>query len=139
MAKTFQLSVLTPEHEFFSGQVEMLNVCAPDGQLCILAEHAPIVGSVVEGEMTIRDAEGTTRWAAASDGFFTVTQDAVVLMLQSAEWPEDIDRVRAERKARKAREALMQKQSRQEYLMNQAMLLRAMTRLRVSGQHKINQ
>ena len=78
-------------------------------------------------------------WAAASDGYLTVTQDNVVMMLQSAEWPEDIDRVRAERSERKAREALLQQQDRQSYLMNQAMLLRAMTRLRVSDHHRVNQ
>ena len=68
----------------------------------------------------------------------TVTQDQTVMMLQSAEWPEDIDRVRAENSEVRAREALLQKQDRQHYLMNQAMLLRAMTRLSVSGKHNVN-
>ena len=139
MAKTFQLSILTPEHEFYNGPVEMLNVCALDGELCVLPDHAPTVISLTEGELTLRDSEGNTRWAAASDGFMTVTQDETVMMLQSAEWPEDIDRVRAERAESKAREALLQQQDRQSYLMNQAMLLRAMTRLRVSDQHRVNQ
>jgi len=60
------------------------------------------------------------------------------MMLQSAEWPEDIDRVRAERAERRAKEALLQKQDRQSYMMNQAMLLRAMTRLSVSSKHSVN-
>ena len=139
MAKTFQLSVITPEHEFYHGQVEMLNVSASDGQYAVLAGHAPCVVSITEGELTLRDEAGETKWASASDGFMTITQDEVILMLQSAEWPEDIDRVRAERAERKAREALLQKQDRQSYLMNQAMLLRAMTRLRVSGKNHVNQ
>ncbi|MCE5344263.1 MAG: ATP synthase F1 subunit epsilon [Eubacteriales bacterium] len=138
MAKTFLLSILTPEHEFYRGQVEMLNVSALDGQMSVLSGHAPTVVGLTEGELTLRDENGVTRWAAASDGFMTITQDQTVMMLQSAEWPEDIDRVRAERTEAKAREALLQKQDRQSYLMNQAMLLRAMTRLRVSDQHRIN-
>ena len=138
MAKTFHLSVLTPEHEFYNGAVEMLNVSALDGQLCVLADHAPTVVSLTEGELTLRDQEGRTLWAAASDGFMTITQDETVVMLQSAEWPGDIDRVRAERAESKAREALLQQQDRQSYLMNQAMLLRAMTRLRVSDHHRVN-
>ncbi len=139
MPKTFHLSILTPEHEFYQGQVEMLTVEAIDGRVCILADHAPTVISLAEGELDLRDLEGRERWAAASDGFLTVTQDDVVMMVQSAEWPEDIDRVRAERAERRAREALLQKQSRQSYLMNQAMLLRATTRLRVSGRRSVNQ
>ena len=138
MAKTFHLSVLTPEHEFYNGAVEMLNVSALDGQLCVLADHAPTVVSLTEGELTLRDDNGRTLWAAASDGFMTITQDETVVMLQSAEWPEDIDRVRAERAESRAREALLQQQDRQSYLMNQAMLLRAMTRLRVSDRHSVN-
>lgn len=140
MAKTFHLTILTPEHEFFNGQVEMLDVSALDGKMCVLADHAPTVVGLTEGELDFRDAEGRTRWAAASDGFMTITQDETVMMLQSAEWPEDIDRVRAERAEARAREALLQQQDRQSYLMNQAMLLRAMTRLRVSsGRGKVNQ
>jgi F-type H+-transporting ATPase subunit epsilon len=138
MVKTFLLSILTPEHEFYHGQVEMISFSALDGRMMILAEHAPTVIGLTEGELTLRDANGITRWAAASDGFVTVTQDQTVMMLQSAEWPEDIDRVRAERSEMRAREALLQKQDRQSYLMNQAMLLRAMTRLRVSDKHHVN-
>jgi F-type H+-transporting ATPase subunit epsilon len=138
MANTFLLSILTPEHEFYHGQVEMLNVSALDGQMTILAGHAPTVVGLTEGELSLRDVNGITRWAAASDGFMTVTQDETVMMLQSAEWPEDIDRVRALRTEAKAREALLQKQDRQSYLMNQAMLLRAMTRMRVSDRHHVN-
>lgn len=138
MPKTFHVSILTPEHAFYQGQAEMLNVQAMDGRTCILPEHAPTVISLAEGELVLRDQEGQEKWAAASDGFMTVTQDDVVVMLQSAEWPEDIDRVRAERAQRKAKEALLQKQDRQSYLMNQAMLLRAMTRLRVSGRRNVN-
>jgi F-type H+-transporting ATPase subunit epsilon len=132
------LQVLTPEHEFYSGQVQMLSVESMDGRLCVLAGHAPMVISLAEGEMQLRDSEGTERWAAASDGFMTVTQDEVVMMLQSAEWPEDIDRVRAERAERRAREALQHKKDRQDFAMNQATLLRALTRLRVSGNHSVN-
>ena len=138
MAKTFQLSILTPEHEFYSGMVEMVTANATDGEVCILAGHAPTVIALAEGELRLRDEHGTVKSAAASDGFVTVTQDKTVMMLQSAEWPEDIDRVRAERAESKAREALLQQQDRQSYLMNQAMLLRAMTRLRVSDRHSVN-
>lgn len=139
MSRVFHVSVLTPEHEFFSGNAVSLGVEATDGRMSVLAGHAPVVVSLAQGELEIRMENGETKRAAASDGFMTVTQDETVLMLQSAEWPEDIDRVRAQRAERKAREALLQRQDRQSYLMNQAMLLRAMTRLRVSDKGRVNQ
>ena len=135
---SFHLQVLTPEHVFFEGKVQMLSVQAMDGRTCVLAGHAPMVISLAEGEMQFRDVEGNERWAAASDGFLTVTQDEAVMMLESAEWPEDIDRVRAERAERRAREALQHKKDRQSDMTNQAMLLRALTRLRVSGKRSVN-
>ena len=49
MAKTFLLSILTPEHEFYRGQVEMLNVSALDGELCILAGHGLCANFVQTG------------------------------------------------------------------------------------------
>ena len=138
MPEMFALSVLTPERPFYKGRVEMLTVQAQDGKTCILAGHEPMVIALAEGELSFRDATGDEKWAAASDGFITVTQDQVVVMLQSAEWPEDIDKVRAERAERRAREALLHKRGRQSDLMNQATLLRAMTRLRVSDRRNIN-
>ena len=138
MTATFELRILTPEHTFYQGRVEMLTVQAQDGKTCIWAGYAPTVIALAEGELILRDAGRSEKRAAASDGFMTVTQDQTVVMLQSAEWPEDIDRVRAERAERRAREALLHKQDRQSHLMNQAMLLRAMTRLRVSDRRKVN-
>ena len=52
MAKTFLLSILTPEHEFYRGQVQMLNVSALDGEMCILADHAPTVVGLTEVSRT---------------------------------------------------------------------------------------
>ncbi len=54
MSKTYQLDILTPEREFFSGQVEALIITAPDGELAILADHAPIVAPLVVGSFKIK-------------------------------------------------------------------------------------
>lgn len=137
MAKTFHLTVITPEHSFFDGDVEMLILDTPDGELGIMPGHLPMVISTVEGELRIVQ-NGKSRWAAASSGFATVTPDHVLFMLQTAEWPEEIDVKRAERAARAAQEKLRQQRSRQEYIMARSMMARAMARLRVSGRRQVN-
>jgi F-type H+-transporting ATPase subunit epsilon len=71
VAKTFHLSILTPEHSFFEGEVEMLVLESEDGKIGILANHAPVVISTIESELRFM-AEGKWRWAAASSGFATV-------------------------------------------------------------------
>ena len=59
-------------------------------------------------------------------------KDGTVLFCQTCEWPEDVDRSRAERTRRQAEEALRQSHSQAEFRANQAMLARAMARLRNS-------
>ncbi len=137
MAKTFHLSILTPEHSFFEGEVEMLVLESEDGKIGILANHEPVVISTIESELRFM-ANGQWRWAAASSGFATVTQDQVLVMLQTAEWPEEIDINRAKRAEYEARELMRQQKSMEEYRSARSMLSKAMVRLRVSTRRNIN-
>ncbi len=130
MANTFRLQIITPERVFLEADAEALTLKAPDGEIGIQAGHAPMLVSTEEGEIRIK-MDGAWREAAASDGTATVTPDQVLLMLQTVEWPEEIDENRARRDEERAREALRQKGSLQEYIMAKSMLSRAMVRLRV--------
>ena len=57
----------------------------------------------------------------------------VLLLADSVERPEEIDAERARRAEARAREALLQKRSTQEYRGAQAHLARALNRLKLSG------
>ena len=71
--------------------------------------------------------------AAVSPGMVKVENNEVVVLVDSAERPEEIDAARAKREADQAREALLQKRSRQEHQLAQATLARALNRLRVKA------
>ncbi len=131
MAHTFRLQIITPERSFFDAQVEMVVIIAPDGEIGIMAGHSPMVISMKEGAIRIQQ-NGKWRVAASSDGFATVTADEVLLLMQTVEWPEEIDRARAERDRQLAEEKIRQKKSMHEYYIARSMLARAMVRLRVS-------
>lgn len=131
--KTFNLTILTPKHTFFDDDALELVLETPDGQLGILPGHQPMVISLVEGTINIKQKNGVWHEAAASSGFATVLQDEVDVMLQTAEWAEDIDAARAKEAVRIADERLRQKKSMQEYHMARTMLARAMVRLRVTS------
>jgi F-type H+-transporting ATPase subunit epsilon len=133
MSKTYQLDILTPEREFFSGQVEALIITAPDGELAILADHAPIVAPLVVGSFKIK-TDGKWKEAFNSEGFLEVSKLGVVLFAQACEWPEDIDIKRAEESKRRSEERLRQQQSINEYKGSKIALARAMARLRVTRQ-----
>lgn len=135
MEKSFGLNILTPEREFFRGEVESLIISSSDGEIGIMAGHLPMVTPITVGEVKIK-RDGEWKSAFNSEGFIEVTNNGVVLFVQACEWPENIDVMRAEESLRRAREHLRQKQSINEYNASKIALARAMTRLRVSN-HKI--
>ena len=133
--KTFELSVMTPEKQFFSGSVEAVTVMGLDGEITVLADHAPMTVSLNIGEIRIkRDGE----WIAAvnSEGFMEVLDNNIVVFVQTCEKPEEIDVRRAEQAARRAEELLRQKQSLQEYGGSKIALARAVARLREVNRYR---
>ena len=68
---------------------------------------------------------------AVAGGIMKVEDNDVLILVDSVLRPEEIDAERAEREAAAAREALLQKRSRQEYRSVQAQLARAVTKLKV--------
>ena len=128
---TFHLSVVTPERAFFDDEVEMVVLQAQDGELGVQPGHSPALVALKEGVTRILQ-DGAWRWFAASSGYASVLPDGVYAVLQTAEWPEEIDVNRAEREKEEAEEILRQKQSMQEYAMTRSMLARAMVRLRIT-------
>ena len=126
---TFFFEVLTPEHSFFSGEIEALTFMAKDGEWTILKNHAPMIVVLQPGVVKIKQ-DGQWREAISSEGYMEVTSHGVVLFARTCERPEDVDRNRAERARLEAQEALRQSHSQAEFRANQARLARAMARLR---------
>ena len=126
---TFFFEVLTPEHSFFSGELEALTFMAKDGEWTILKNHAPMIVVLQPGVVKIKQG-GQWREAISSEGYMEVTSHGVVLFARTCERPEDVDRNRAERARLEAQEALRQSHSQAEFRANQARLARAMARLR---------
>ena len=131
---TFDLSIMTPEREFFSGQVDALTITGIDGQMTVLAGHAPMVASLAVGEIAIKQ-DGAWREAVNSEGFMEVLQDSVVVFVQACEWPEYIDMRRAEEAKHRAEERIRQRQSIWENKSSKIALARAMVRLRAGRRY----
>lgn len=126
---TFPFEILTPERRFFSGEIEALTFTADDGEWTILKNHAPMIVVLRPGALKIKQ-DGKWREAINAEGYMEVAPKATVLFAQTCEWPEEIDRKRAERAKEQAEEALRQSNSQAQFRSNQIMLARAMARLR---------
>jgi len=132
----FQLDILTPERSFYSGPAEGVVVNTPDGELCVLARHVPLVTPLKIGTIRLHIG-GQWKKAFLSEGFMETDANRTVIFTQACEWPEEIDIRRAEEVLRRTQETLRQQTSTREHKASQIALARAMARLRVTrGQNQ---
>ena len=132
---TFYLEVVTPERKFFEGQAEMIIVHTPDGEIGILKDHEQAVVAVTAGVIRFL-VDGVWKEAAITPGFMEVTTEKTILLVDTAEWPEEVDINRAKAAKERAEERLQQKLAYLEHIRSQASLARALARLKVTRQIK---
>lgn len=130
---TFFLEVLTPDRKFFSGEAEGVVFKSVDGEMGVLARHAPTVAAVSVGPLRI-NAQGKWIEALVTDGFAEIMPDKVVILVDTAEYPEEIDINRAKSAKDRAQERLQKQLSQIEYTRSKAALSRAMARLKITKQ-----
>ena len=129
---TFKTHILAASNTFYEGDCESLTVPTSDGQYGILAGHCDIISAVVPGIMTYRVPGGENQVAAVSSGLVKVEDGEVLVLVDSAERPDEIDANRAREEAA-AREAILQKRSIKEFHAAQMTLARAAARLKVKS------
>ncbi len=129
----FQLHLFEADRNCYEGECESLTVPVTDGLRQILAHHSNTIAAVVPGTLRYRAPGQPERLAAVSAGLVTVEDNDGLVLVDSLEWPEEIDEARAKRRADEAREILLQRRSRQEYRAAQAALARAINRLRLKS------
>ncbi len=132
----FSLNVLATERTFYDGKCISLVVPTVDGMYGIQANHYNIIGAVVPGTLKITTPEGKEIIAAVSEGLMKVEDNSVLILVDTAELPEEIDANHARHTLEEAKEALLQKKSFQDYYAAQAKLARAINRLKVKKEYK---
>ena len=106
-ARTFDLSLVTPEGPAFEGEAEMLIVPGAAGEIGVLARHAPLVAMLKAGEIRVK-SDGEWQAFAAGPGYFKVQQDRALVLVDDAVRAEEIDVEEARREAEEARALLEQ-------------------------------
>lgn len=129
---TFNLKVIASNKDFYEGKCEILVVPAMDGELAIMAHHQDMVLATKVGNIRFRDDKGNNYEAIVGIGFVHIANNRVTVLIDTIELPDEIDEVRANLALERAKEKLRQKQSIQEYHINQASLSRAINRLKIS-------
>lgn len=109
MAKAFKLIILTPEREFFEGEVIELVTGSTQGDIAILADHMPLVTNLMPSDTLIVEKDGKKLKAFTSSGILEVKGDAVSMLCDACEWPEEVDINRATAAKKRAESRLSQK------------------------------
>ena len=104
--RTFDLSLVTPDGPAFEGEIEMLIVPGQDGEIGVLARHAPLVATLKAGATRIHIREGDVREYATGPGFFKVEQDRALALVDDAVEARQIDPQRAQQQLDEARAEL---------------------------------
>lgn len=130
---SFNVHILAASHTFYEGACTSLVVPTPHGQYGILVGHCNTISAIIPGKMEYRIPGQEKKIAAVSSGLVKIENGEVLVLVDSAERPEDIDALKAKKAADAAKEAMLQKQSIREYHTAQMTLARAVARLRVKN------
>jgi len=79
--KPFNLNILTPEKELFAGQTTFLTAQAVDGEIGILAGHAPLVTLLAPGRISYQLAGGEEIDLDGGAGFLIVKDNQATVLL----------------------------------------------------------
>jgi F-type H+-transporting ATPase subunit epsilon len=134
MDRTFTLDIVTPDRAVYSGEVTSMRVPAYDGSLGILAGHAPLLCVVLPGAILLRTGSEKKVFAVGG-GFLEVSGGKALLLADSAETPESIDRKRAEEAAGRARERLQARPKDVDLERAETALARALARMKIAEQY----
>jgi F-type H+-transporting ATPase subunit epsilon len=84
MADKLHFSLVAPERELFSGEVDQVDAAGAEGDFGVLAGHAPFMTALKEGPVTVRDGSAT-RVFQVRGGFAEVTAQGLTILAEQAE------------------------------------------------------
>ena len=93
---TFDVSLVTPDGPVYEGEIEMLIVPGADGEIGVLARHAPLIAMLKAGSTRVHvKRESEVLEFATGPGFFKVEQDRALALVDDAVDARHIDDARA--------------------------------------------
>ena len=91
---------------FFTGTATMIEFNTAAGELGVYARHIPLTTVLAPGVVTIHKQGEEDIIAAVHSGFAEILPEKVTLLAEIAEWPNEIDKARAEAAKARAEERL---------------------------------
>jgi F-type H+-transporting ATPase subunit epsilon len=128
---------VSDERSLFEGEVEFMLANGADGELGVLARHAPLMAVLKPGPLLIRIAPGNEQLLFVGGGFLEVLPDRVTVLADVAEHADEISVERAEEARRRAQEKLAGTLTAGEEIEFQNALATAEARLRLARTRRV--
>jgi F-type H+-transporting ATPase subunit epsilon len=129
----YPLRVVSVERSLFEGDVEFIIANGADGELGVLARHAPLMTILKPGPLRIQETiGGEEQLLFVGGGFLEVLPDRVTVLADVAEHADEISIEKAEEARRRAQERLAGTLTSAEEIEFQSELAMAEARLRLA-------
>ncbi|MBM3591475.1 MAG: ATP synthase F1 subunit epsilon [Alphaproteobacteria bacterium] len=102
---SFQLELVSPEKLLLSRAVEMAVIPAAEGELGVLAGHAPMIVALRGGVISVREGGQVTDQLFVAGGFAEVAPDRVTILADEATPVATLSKSDAERRLAEAEAA----------------------------------
>ncbi|MBM2715284.1 F0F1 ATP synthase subunit epsilon [Mesorhizobium caraganae] len=104
MAEAFQFELVSPERLLVSEQVEAVVIPGAEGEMTVMAHHAPVMTTIKPGVVTVKTAGGKEERYVVFGGFADILPSGCTLLAESAVAVGDIDRADLARRIQDAKE-----------------------------------
>jgi len=106
MAAAFKFDLVSPERLLVSEQVTAVTIPATDGEMTVMALHAPTMTTLRPGLVSVERPGGGKEGYVVFGGFADVMPDSCTVLAVSATRVSELDRADLERRIQAAREDL---------------------------------
>ena len=115
--KIFTVEIITPDRIFYKGEGDMIEFTTAVGEIGVYKKHIPLTTVLAPGVVKIHKtgeddviaAVHSGFAAALMSGFIEILPERITIMAEVAEWPDEIDKGRAEAAMKRAEERLANK------------------------------
>ncbi len=104
--KRLGVRILTPEGAVFDDVAYMVIAPSVEGEVGILPRHTPFIAFLKMGETRVKLLDDSEVVFATTEGYLSVEEDRVLLLVEQADRAEEIDTARAQAALQAAEEAL---------------------------------
>jgi F-type H+-transporting ATPase subunit epsilon len=100
----FQFELVSPERLLVSEKVESVVIPGAEGEMTVMANHAPVMTTIKPGVVTVKPVSGAEERFVVFGGFADILPSGCTLLAESAVSVADIDRADLAQRIQDARE-----------------------------------